>query len=45
MHFLDGTPVDPEYAAAVAALVSSAAQAEEFFDLDELERKAYEQAT
>lgn len=40
LRYLDGSPVDADYAAAVATLVSSACAAEERFELDELESHA-----
>lgn len=40
MKYLDGTPVEPDYAAALAELVSSACAAEERFELDDLEAHA-----
>ena len=38
LKFLDGTQVDPLYEARISTLVSQAAQAEEYFSKDELER-------
>jgi len=38
--FLDGTPVTPEYEAALGQLISGALEAEEHFSLDELEEFA-----
>jgi hypothetical protein len=40
MKYLDGTPVEPDYEAAIASLVSSAAAAEQRVELDELEAHA-----
>lgn len=36
-RFIDGTPVDPQYAKAIAVAVSGACAAEEIVPLDELE--------
>lgn len=40
LKFSDGSQVDPLYEAQITRLVSQAAQAEEYFSEDELERYA-----
>jgi hypothetical protein len=41
--FIDGTPVTEEYKAALKKMMNDACDAEDEFDLDELERFASEQ--
>lgn len=45
LTFMDGTPVDPGYAASIEKLIAGAAQAQQTIDADELEAFAATQAT
>jgi hypothetical protein len=44
MKFMDGTPVDADYAQSISKLVSGAAKTSEMFSEDELENFAAAQA-